>query len=125
MSSGAAWDFYTLDRTHTSARLRLIGDLLLPEYLKLLLETGAAKRYFQLSSVGSTMENLNTEILLALPVLVPPIDAQARMVSVIEESRMHNSELDAKLNRSVELLTEHRQALITAAVTGGREVAGA
>ena len=47
------------------------------------------------------------------------------MVSVIEESRMHNSELDAKLNRSVELLTEHRQALITAAVTGGLEVAGA
>ena len=105
-----------------SLRLRLVGNLLLPEYLKLLLETDAAKRYFQLSSVGSTMENLNTEILLALPVLVPPIDEQARVVNIVSRSRSHNHKLQTKLNRSIELLTEHRQALITAAVTGQVEV---
>jgi type I restriction enzyme S subunit len=108
-----------------SLRLRLTGDLLLPEYLKLLLETGAAKRYFQLSSVGSTMENLNTEILLALPVLVPPINEQKRVVNVVSRSRAHNLKLETKLNKSINLLTEHRQALITAAVTGQVEVPGA
>jgi len=108
-----------------SLRLRLVGNQLLPEYLKLLLETGAAKQYFQLSSVGSTMENLNTEILLALPVLVPPIGEQSRVVSVVSRSRAHNFELESKLNRSIDLLSEHRQALITAAVTGQLEVPGA
>lgn len=105
-----------------SLRLRLVGDQLLPEYLKLLLETGAAKRYFQLSSVGSTMENLNTEILLALPVLVPPIGEQSRVVSVVSKSRAYNLKLESKLNRSIDLLAEHRQALITAAVMGQIEV---
>ncbi len=108
-----------------SLRLRLVGDLLLPEYLKLLLETGAAKRYFELSSVGSTMDNLNTEILLALPILVPPIDAQKRVVRTVSRSRAHNLELETKLSRSIGLLTERRQALITAAVTGQIEVPGA
>ncbi len=92
--------------------------------MKLLLETEAAKRYFQLSSVGSTMENLNTEILLALPVLVPPIDVQSRIVRVVGQSRAHNTKLESKHNASINLLVEHRQALITAAVTGQVEVPG-
>ncbi len=108
-----------------SLRLRLVGDRLLPEYLKLLLETGASRRYFQLSSVGSTMENLNTEILLAMPILVPPIGEQSRVVRIVSRSRAHNLELESKLNRSIDLLAEHRQALITAAVTGQLTVPGA
>ncbi|MEJ7819634.1 MAG: restriction endonuclease subunit S [Rubrobacteraceae bacterium] len=107
-----------------SLRLRLVGNRLLPDYLKLLLETGAAKRYFQLSSVGSTMENLNTEILLALPVLVPSIGEQSWVVSVVSRARAHNLDIEGKLNRSIALLIEHRQALITAAVTGEIEVPG-
>ncbi len=108
-----------------SLRLRLLEDRLLPQYLKLLLETSAAKKYFQLSSVGSTMDNLNTEILLALPVLVPPVETQVRIVNAVSRSRGHNLELVTKLRRSVELLTEHRQALITAVATGQLKVPGA
>lgn len=107
-----------------SLRLRLSGKRLSPEYLTLLLQTRAAKRYFQLSSVGSTMENLNTEILLALPVLVPPRETQTRVVSRINRLRAHDSKLETKLPQSVKLLIEHRQALITAAVTGQLEVPG-
>ena len=53
-----------------------------------------------------------------LPVPVPPLDEQQRATdelnSVTEEARR----LADKLSRQIGLLTEHRQALVTAAVTG-------
>ncbi len=107
-----------------SLRLRLVGRGLLPGYLKLVLGTAPARAYFELASVGSTMDNLNREIVLAFPCLVPPIDVQERIIREVSAFESVNDALRSRLLRQVNLLREHRQALISAAVTGEIEIPG-
>jgi type I restriction enzyme, S subunit len=105
-----------------SLRLRLHDSYLLPEYLKLLLETPAARAYFELASVGSTMDNLNSEIVLAFPTLIPPTSTQREIVQAVERRRRLADVTQERLTRQIRLLVERRQTLITAAVTGELEV---
>jgi type I restriction enzyme S subunit len=107
-----------------SLRLRLHSHHLIPPYLKLLLQTPAARAYFELASVGSTMDNLNSEIVLALPTLVPPLEVQARVVAEIKQRGDLNDRILVRLAMQIERLVEHRRALITAAVTGQLDIPG-
>lgn len=107
-----------------SLRFRLRGSSLLPEYLKALVETRALREYFLLTSVGSTMDNLNSNIILSAPVLVPPIAAQRDIVSRIRAIRRHADSVAGQISSQMTLLRERRQALITAAVTGEMEIPG-
>jgi type I restriction enzyme S subunit len=106
-----------------SLRLRLTRDVLIPSFLKLLLETSALRSYFQLQSVGSTMDNLNAEIVLAMPCLVPPMDQQLSIVDQVHTTRDQLDRLVARADRQVALLQERKQALITAAVSGQLDIA--
>lgn len=108
-----------------SLRLRLSpGSMLVPEYLKMLLETTALRRYFQLASVGSTMDNLNSDIILGMPCTLPSRAEQIEIVRDVEQRRAEAGRLTQRLSSQIDLLREHRQALITAAVTGELEVPG-
>jgi type I restriction enzyme S subunit len=49
----------------------------------------------------------------------PPVDAQRRIADEIIENRAWANRIIAAIDRQIALLTERRQALITAAVTGG------
>ena len=101
-----------------SLRLRLTSFALVPAYLKLLLQTSPAKAYFSLSSVGSTMENLNSEIVLAFPTLAPSRTEQTAIIEQVQESSDRKDRLVKVLRQQIILLQERRQALITSAVTG-------
>lgn len=107
-----------------SLRLRIVGERLSPNYLKLLLGTAPARAYFELASVGSTMDNLNSEIVLAFPCLVPPLPVQHHIVRAVAELEAAGGKLRGGVVKQIELLREHRQALITAAVTGELEIPG-
>ena len=101
-----------------SIRLRIQGRSILPAYLKLLIESPPAKAYFELASVGSTMDNLNSEILLSFPVLVPSLEEQAVIVAKVAALDKESESVVEKLERQIRLSVEHRQALIRAAVMG-------
>ena len=58
--------------------------------------------------------------LIRLP--VPPLDEQCRIASQAEQSLKHADQAAEKIRRSIDLLTEKRAALITAAVTGQIDV---
>ncbi len=105
-----------------SLRLRFRNQATDPGYIKLLLETASLRAYFSISSVGSTMENLNAEILLAAPVLHPPLWQQYEIVGRIRDLKSESLEVVPRLTRQIALLRERRQALITAAVTGELDV---
>ncbi|HUP68232.1 MAG TPA: restriction endonuclease subunit S [Acidimicrobiales bacterium] len=107
-----------------SLRLRAKGDRLVPGYLKILLETRALRGYFALASVGSTMDNLNSDILLSAPVLIPATAEQWAIVDQVQGTQLHAQELGERIVRQVSLLRERRQALITAAVTGELDIPG-
>lgn len=106
-------------------RLRRRGSRLDPKYLVLLLRTPALRAYFSLASVGSTMENLNAEIVLGAPILVPPADEQGEIVEFAARSAETHGAAAVRLERQVDLLRERRETLITTAVTGQLDVAKA
>jgi type I restriction enzyme, S subunit len=75
-----------------------------------------------LASVGSTMDNLNSDIIGALSVPVPPPDEQRRLTKELAEATATIDTLIAETERFIELARERRAALITAAVTGQIDV---
>ena len=105
-----------------SLLVRLRDPLVSPAYLVALLRTVAVRYYFTQTSVGSTMENLNTNILLGAPILIPPASQQVQILSDLglmrESFRAHRNGLES----SIDLMTEYKQSLITAAVTGDLDV---
>ncbi len=105
-----------------SLRLRIVSRRLEPAYLAELLQTEALRNYFLLTSVGSTMDNLNSDIVLGMPCLVPGLPDQRRLVEELDRVRSRFTELTQRLGDQISLLAEHRQALITAAVTGEASV---
>ncbi|MFN0153436.1 MAG: restriction endonuclease subunit S [Gaiella sp.] len=106
-------------------RLRVRNERLLPEYLLLLLRTKALRDYFELASVGSTMDNLSAEIILAAPAILPSAADQRQIVEFAGLAFARSTRLQHLLETQTSLLREHRQALVTAAVTGQLDVAKA
>ncbi len=76
-------------------------------------------------SRGSTRTRINLDVAKSVPMILPPLSEQKAIVTEASRRRQTNSSLHAALDSQVGLLEEHRQALITAAVTGQIEVPGA
>lgn len=91
-------------------------------YLLHLLSTSGVAEWLSLQSVGATMENLNTSILGRLPLVVPPLSEQRQIVAYLAAETATIDTLIAKARRAIELMREHRSALIAAAVTGKIDV---
>ena len=54
-------------------------------YISMLFSTPYAKGYLSVASVGTTMNNLNHKILSSMPVPLPPLAEQKRIVAKLEE----------------------------------------
>ena len=70
------------------------------------------------------IQNLDTGAYLSEPWQIPPIGVQRRIASDLRARLDSALRLREALQRQINLLREHRQALITAAVTGELEVPG-
>jgi len=68
--------------------------------------------------VGDIQRQVKWPLLRESKVFVPPIDEQRKIVIHLDSTTSRIDTLIAKTERSIELLREHRNALITAAVTG-------
>lgn len=68
--------------------------------------------------VGDIQRQIKWPLLRKVKVLVPPMEEQQAIVAHLNRSTSRIDALVAKTERSIELLREHRTALITAAVTG-------
>ena len=76
-------------------------------------------------SAKSAVTGINRNVIGVLRVPVPPIPEQRRLADELDSEARRLESLTQRLDRQIKLLTEHRQALITAAVTGQMEVPGA
>ena len=75
-----------------------------------------------LFSNSSTQANLNAEIVLSLPILIPPLTEQVAIVAHLDKL---TSDIDAAIahtRREIELLEEYRTRLIADVVTGKLDV---
>ena len=91
---------------------------LLPEYLLLVLYSDLTKEFIDLVSIGSTVNHLNMADIPNIPFFCPDLETQKKIVSYAKRELSKLDQLQTFVRRSVDLLKEHRSALITAAVTG-------
>lgn len=107
-----------------SALVRPEQDRLMPDFAALVFSSRRNRDALSLASVGSTMDNLNADILGALRVPVPTLDEQVALVASVAEATAKIDRLIAETERFIALSKERRSALITAAVTGQLAVPG-
>jgi len=105
-----------------SILIRFFESRLYSDYLSHYLRLPSLRDYFLSESVGSTMDNLNSQMLLAMPMIEPPREEQEKLASHIRSVLEKTNLLEEKVTKEIELLQEYRTALISAAVTGKIDV---
>jgi type I restriction enzyme S subunit len=88
------------------------------EYLRYFLDSAYGILRSDSEGAGSTKGAITLEQLANLRVPLPRVEVQKMIVAHLDRSTSRIDTLIAKTERSIELLHEHRSALITAAVTG-------
>ncbi len=83
-----------------------------PKFIKIFLESSTARTFFKLAAHGGTMEILNLGILKALPVPLPPLNEQARIVAEAERSFSVTEELQATVATNMLRSTRLRQGVL-------------
>jgi type I restriction enzyme, S subunit len=101
-----------------SLRVRCDSKMINPKYIALVFNGTYASKRLKVESVGSTMDNLNTEMLGHFRIPFPSIEEQNDIVAQVETTHSKTSAITEQLLRSIELAKERRVALITAAVIG-------
>jgi type I restriction enzyme S subunit len=87
--------------------------------------SASAQFYFMSRSKQSTnLASISSTNIMELPVPVPPREEQLAIIDHIKAQASAFEQLVAEANSAVRLMTEHRAALIAAAVTGQIDVRG-
>lgn len=93
-------------------------------FLMYCLRAAAKMNVFAVEGNLSTIVHLTGEQLSVHRFPWPSVDEQSEIVEALDRLRDRGASATSALTRQVALLQEHKQALITAAVTGGLEVPG-
>lgn len=118
-----------VDRTDVAiaqrvVKFRSMTEFLNSEYLMYSILGTYFQSQLETLATGSTALGLKASKLNQLRVLRPPINEQISISQVVKAQLTKLSVLDKKAHEQIALLKEHRQALITAAVTGKIDVRG-
>ena len=101
-------------------RIRLSDAELDPSFVALLIdEADYVRDQIQAAGKGAIMHGLNSSIIKAIVMAVPPTAEQLRILAFLDRERAKIDALVARKERLIELLQEKRTALITRAVTRG------
>ncbi|MEA9789350.1 restriction endonuclease subunit S [Xanthomonas campestris pv. raphani] len=90
-------------------------------YVWILLRCHSVRTYLAGAAVGTTMVNLNHGILLKMPIAVPPIAEQHRIVAKVDQLMALCDQLKARLGEARQVHGNLANALIGQALNGGRE----
>lgn len=106
-------------------RARLDTRLVRPRWVHLFTQSATYWAWIQRTKIQATIPNVSAERYSILPVPVPAVDAQDRLLQECDSEEMRMRQVSAKNSEIVRHLEEYRSALITAAVTGQIDVRGA
>ncbi len=87
-------------------------------YIAYCLLSRSALDLVDLAKSRAAQPHLNAEDLGGIPIRMPPLDEQERIANILDIETSRISQLTEIRKRQFAVLTERRQALITAAVTG-------
>lgn len=100
------------------------SDNLARDFLYWFLHSAQIRLYFDYSVTGTTIFNLSLESIRRMPIAVPAVDEQKKIISSIVKRVGHYDGLLVQAQLAIDLLQERRTALISAAVTGQIDVRG-
>jgi type I restriction enzyme, S subunit len=110
--SGALFNYHLM-------RLRLNGDVILPHlFYHYVRGSDAVREYLDAVSRGATRDGINTRLLLNMPVLVPPIPEQHRIVAKIDSLSAKSRRARDQLDHIPWLVEKYKQAILAAAFRG-------
>jgi type I restriction enzyme S subunit len=95
------------------------------DFLYHAMRTTAVQDQIQLLASSNTQQNVAMSDLASLRIPVMSLIEQERIAAALTTSQQQVTQLSGRLESSIHLLEEHRQALITAAVTGQLDIAKA
>lgn len=106
-----------------SLRITPLQSAVSSAYLYTALQSNYARAWLDRESVGSTMPNLSESLIGRLPIILPPtVNQQNILLRSLNQVEQRIADIIIRTERSIDLLKEHRAALITAAVTGKIDV---
>ena len=95
-----------------------------PFFLMFLFRSDAFKQALAATNKLSILDSTKVSDLVRVGVTAPPLEEQVAIGRYLQDSEHKFSQLASKLNSAKQLLTEHRTALISSAVTGKIDVRG-
>lgn len=98
------------------------GPLLRPRFVLLCLRAMRDDLLGRLA-MGSTHKTIYMPDIQSLRIPLPPVEEQDEIVEVVWRQLDRDGQIEDLLSRQIDLLTERREALVTAAVTGEFDVA--
>lgn len=104
------------------AVLRPKQNLVRPRYLWHSLRGRWLQDQIRLWATQSTQPNIAMGDIASLPIRLPSLARQDAVLSVLDLETERHERLRSAIERQAALLVEHRQALITAAVTGDQRI---
>jgi type I restriction enzyme, S subunit len=96
-----------------------------PQFVQYALESEAFVEYFSPITTGVSVPHISPEQILAFRLPARTTEEQASIAKRLTAVARNIRQLDGRLGKQMQLLHEHRQALITSAVTGQMEIPSA
>ena len=93
------------------------GPRMRPKFVELLLNSRLVQRQVLYGSVGALQAHFNTGALSNVVIVAPPLPEQDRVLDHLQEHLGRYDALIAEAEQEIDLLREHRQAVIAAAVS--------
>jgi type I restriction enzyme S subunit len=123
LGRGAVWREQISPCIHQNHVFAIRTHSIEPEWLELLTQSSYAKFHFYYSSKQSTnLASISSTNIKLTPLLIPPVEERTAIIEYLREEMSKSDTLFNEVAKSVELLKEHRTALISAAVTGKIDV---
>ncbi|MFK0016675.1 restriction endonuclease subunit S [Streptomyces sp. NPDC091027] len=124
LGRGAVWRGEIADMVHQNHvfSIRVDQEKLSADYLTALLASTHGRRYFRFTSSQVGIATTSSSKVLDFPIPVCDLSQQHQLVAQYNSVRETTTDARRALTRQFDLLSEHRQALITAAVTGRLDV---
>jgi type I restriction enzyme S subunit len=111
-----------LHQNHVFA-IRTVRRLLLPEFLAYLTSSQLGRDYFEATGKRTTnLASTNSTKVGLLPVPLPPLAEQGKIVEHINQQLKRTSEIQAVIASQITTLTNYRKSLIHECVTGKRRI---
>lgn len=115
-------EFEGVNLSRGIARIAPNSKLILSKFLVLYLRTNAVMDAWNIVSQGSTFSEVSIANTRELPVILPQIEEQQKILKFVETEAEKFDNLNVAYARQLALLAEYRAALIHECVTGRRRV---